>query len=85
MVLNRLNLINLLSMKKKFFLLLEMKGEALKETTVADPSRKLGRIHLEISGMDVLAIDLVTGNFAGQSVKAVLNLLTVIRVFIFTL
>ena len=43
-------------------------GEA-KEITVADPSRRLRRIHLQISGMDDLTIELPTGVNAGQSVN----------------
>jgi chondroitin AC lyase len=44
-----------------------VEGE-VKEITVADPSRSLKRIHLQISGMDELAIELPEGIFAGQSV-----------------
>lgn len=48
----------------------------VKEVTVADPSRSLKRIHLQITGMDQRAIDLSIelprGVYAGQSVSLVL-------------
>ena len=40
----------------------------VKEITVADPSRSLSRIRLQISGMDDLTIELPNGVYAGQSV-----------------
>ena len=48
-----------------------IKGE-VKEITVADPSRSLSRIHLQISGMDNLSIELPNGVYAGQSVRTIL-------------
>jgi len=47
--------------------MLKMNGDTVKEITVADPSRKLARMHLEISGIGDITIDLPAGFYAGQS------------------
>lgn len=52
--------------------MLKIKEGEVKEITVADPSRSLRRIHLHITGMDELAIELPGGVFAGKSVNTVL-------------
>lgn len=41
----------------------------VKKITVADPSRSLSRLHLQISGMDELNIDLPGGVYAGKSIN----------------
>lgn len=48
--------------------MLKMKDGKVKEITVADPSRSLVRMHLQISGMDDLTIELPKGVYAGKSV-----------------
>ncbi len=49
--------------------MLKIVGGKVKELTVADPSRALKRIHIQISGMDELSIELPGGIYAGQSVS----------------
>ena len=42
----------------------------VKKITVADPSRSLSRMHLQITGMNDLNIELPEGVYAGQSINA---------------
>ena len=44
----------------------------LKEITAADPSRMLGSLHLNISGIGDLSFRLPEGDYAGQSVSVAL-------------
>ncbi len=48
--------------------MLKISDGEVKELTVSDPSRKLARMHLQISGMDDLSIEMPKGVYAGQSV-----------------
>lgn len=57
-----------LSLDSPGAVILKMDGERVQNITVADPSRKLARLHLEISGLKNLVIDLPTGFYAGQSI-----------------
>ena len=41
----------------------------IKEITVSNPSRILGRMYIQISGIGELSIKLPTGKYAGQSIK----------------
>lgn len=53
--------------------ILKMNDGVVTELTVADPSRKLNRMHLKISGMDELSIKLPQGDYAGSSVIGALE------------
>ncbi len=57
-----------LSLDSPGAVMLKIREGKVKEITVADPSRSLMRLHLQISGMDELAIELPEGVYAGQSV-----------------
>lgn len=50
-------------------ILLKMEGKEVKELSVSDPSRKLGRMHLGITGRDEIVIELPSGFYAGQSIS----------------
>ncbi|MCP4312088.1 MAG: chondroitin lyase [Bacteroidetes bacterium] len=58
----------LLSVDSPGAVMLKLNNGEVKEITVADPSRRLNRIHIQITGMDKLAIELPGGIYAGQSV-----------------
>jgi len=57
-----------LSLDSPGAVMLKISEGKVKEITVADPSRSLSRIHLQISGMEKLVIDLPGGVYAGQSI-----------------
>jgi len=48
--------------------MLKLREGKVKEITVADPSRSLKRLHIQITGMENLRIELPGGVYAGQSV-----------------
>jgi len=48
--------------------MLRMSDGNVKEIWVSDPSRSQKRMHLQITGMDKLSIDLPQGAYAGKSV-----------------
>lgn len=58
-----------LSVDSPGVIMLKLSHGEVKEITVSDPSRRLSRIHLHITGMDELSIELPKGVYAGQSVK----------------
>lgn len=58
-----------LSIDSQGVVMLKIRDGEFKEISVSDPSRKLSRIHIKISGRDELAIDLPGGFYAGQSVS----------------
>ena len=49
-------------------IILKLKDGLVKKLTVSDPTRKLGKMHIDISGMDHQTIDLPKGDFAGSSI-----------------
>ncbi|MBI9015638.1 MAG: chondroitin lyase [Phycisphaerae bacterium] len=48
--------------------MLKMKNNKIDQITVSDPTRKLSRLHMSISGEKDIAIDLPQGDYAGTSV-----------------
>ena len=48
--------------------MLKMNGDKIEKISASDPSRKLGKLHIGISGNSEVTIDLPQGNYAGDSV-----------------
>ena len=48
--------------------LLKMNGDKVEKIAASDPSRKLGKLHIGISGNSEVTIDLPQGDYAGDSV-----------------
>ncbi len=59
-----------LSLDSPGAVMLKISEGKVKKITVADPSRSLSRLHLHITGMGELSIDLPEGVYAGQSINA---------------
>ena len=47
--------------------MLEMKGHNIEKITASDPSRKLSKLHIGVSGRSDIVIDLPQGDYAGAS------------------
>ena len=58
-----------LSLDSPGAVMLKISEGKVKEITVADPSRSLSRLHIQISGIDDFTIELPNGVYAGQSVN----------------
>jgi hypothetical protein len=48
--------------------MLKMNGDKIEKISASDPSRKLGKLHIGISGREDIVIDLPQGDYAGDSV-----------------
>ena len=49
-------------------IMLKMKGDQIESVSASDPSRKMSKLHIGISGKTDMVIDLPQGDYAGDSV-----------------
>jgi len=59
----------ILSVDSPGAVMVKINGSKVEEITVSDPSRILNRMHLKISGVDALTVELPQGVYAGKSVE----------------